>query len=63
MKRAKKIFEREGIIVIPYPVDFKSSKSFFTLLSNPLYWIPSSHNFHKSSIAIRELIGRIIYRI
>ena len=29
MKRAKKVFEREGISVQPYPVDFKSSKSFF----------------------------------
>ena len=26
MKRAKKVFEREGISVQPYPVDFKSNK-------------------------------------
>ena len=25
MKRAKKVFEREGIFVQPYPVDFKSN--------------------------------------
>ena len=29
MKRAKKIFEREGINVLPYPVDFKKVKILF----------------------------------
>ena len=29
MNRAKKVFEREGINVVPYPVDFKRNKSFF----------------------------------
>ena len=62
MKRAKKIFEREGIIVMPYPVDFKGSKSFFSLFRNPLNLIPSSFHLHKSSSAIREIIGRIVYR-
>ena len=61
MKRAKNIFESEGIIVQPYPVDFKSSKSFLTSLRNPLKWMPNSSNLHKSSKAIREIIGRIIY--
>ena len=36
MKRAKKVFEREGISVQPYPVDFKSDKSFLSSLRNPL---------------------------
>ena len=63
MKRAKKIFEREGITVLPYPVDFKSSKSFFSLFRNPLNLIPSSFHLHKSSNAIREIIGRIIYQV
>ena len=63
MKRAKKIFEREGITVLPYPVDFKSSKSFFSLFRNPLNLIPSSFHLHKSSSAIREIIGRIIYQV
>ena len=61
MKRAKRIFESEGIIVQPYPVDFKSSNSFLTSLSNPLKWMPSSSYLDKSSKAIREIIGRIIY--
>ena len=60
MKRAKRVFEREGIIVKPYPVDFKSNK-FNTLLKNPLKWIPSAESFFASSTAIREILGRIIY--
>ena len=61
MQRAKKIFEGQGIVVQTYPVDFKSydiKKSF----SKPLDWFPSSNSLGKSSIAIREIIGRIIYR-
>ncbi len=62
MKRAKKTFEKEGIIVIPYPVDFRSSKSLSSSLRNPLKWVPSSSSLSRSSFAIREIIGRIIYR-
>jgi len=61
MKRAKKVFESEGISVQPYPVDFQSNKSFLALLRNPLRWMPSSFSLHKSSRAIREIIGRFIY--
>ena len=61
MRRAKKVFENEGISVQPYPVDFKSNKSFFSSLRNPLKWMPSSSHLSKSSYAIREIIGRIIY--
>ena len=62
MKRAKKVFEREGMVVLPYPVDFHSSKSLFSSLRNPLNWVPSSSHLSKNSKAIREIIGRIIYR-
>ena len=62
MKRAKKVFEREGIIVQPYPVDFKTTDEYNLLLTNPLKWIPSAESFSESSSAIREIIGRIIYR-
>ena len=62
MKRAKKLFEREGIIVQPYPVDFKRSKNFINSLKNPITWIPNANNFKESSRAIREIIGVIIYR-
>ena len=63
MQRAKKLFERESIKVYPYPVDFKSQKiSYKSLLLNPLYWVPNSMILHSSSIAIREIIGRLFYK-
>ena len=61
MKRAKKVFESEGISVQPYPVDFKSNKSFISSIRNPLSWMPSSGSLYKSSSGIREIIGRFIY--
>ena len=62
MRRAKKVFEREGIIVQPYPVDFKLSNNSRTKLINPIEWMPSVNNLKTSSTAIREIIGIIIYR-
>ena len=61
MKRAKKVFESEGISVQPYPVDFKSNLSFYSSFRNPLSWIPSASSLNKSSQAIREIIGRFFY--
>ena len=61
MKRAKRIFEREGINVQPFPVDFTSTDKSYSIFKNPFYWIPSAHNFYKSSSAVREIIGQIIY--
>ena len=43
MKRAKKVFEREGIFVQPYPVDFKSNRSYKSLCKNPLNFMPTLH--------------------
>ena len=63
MNRAKKVFEREGFLVQPYPVDFKSRKSFISLLKDPLRWIPNSRYLYRNSAALREFIGRIVYRI
>ena len=62
MNRAKRIFEREGISVLPYPVDFRSNKIFPHSLRNPLMWIPNSSSLGRSTSAIREIFGRIIYR-
>ena len=62
MNRAKRVFEREGVSVLPYPVDFRSNKIFSPSLRNPLMWLPNSSSLNRSTIAIREIIGRIIYR-
>ena len=61
MKRAKKVFEREGIKVISFPVDFKGKKNFISNFKNISNYIPSSKSLNMSSLAIREIIGRIIY--
>ena len=62
MQRAKRIFEREDIYVLPYPVDFKADyRSMKKKFLNPLNFIPSSSNLNNSSLSIREIIGRLIY--
>lgn len=61
MQRAKKIFEREGLIVEPYPVDFKQD-IIKRPLYNPYYLLPNVSNLSKSSAGIRELFGRAYYR-
>jgi uncharacterized SAM-binding protein YcdF (DUF218 family) len=57
MVRAKKIFEREGIRVIPFPVDFKVSVDKKT----PMDFLPSPAALMLTDIAVREFIGRIYY--
>jgi len=60
MKRAKSLFERQGINVIPYKVDYKTPPS---LKLNFNDFIPSSSGLRKTEIAIREIIGRLYYSI
>ena len=60
MQRAKKQFERQGLFVHPFPVDFKTTK--FSPWQSPFQWIPNSQSLNRSSQALRELLGRIIYR-
>ena len=58
MKRAKFLFEKQNLRVIPYKVDYLST-------TNPkLYFIdfvPSSSGLQKTEIALRELLGRLYY--
>jgi len=60
MKRAKKQFERQGLFVYPFPVDFKTTK--FSPWQSPFQWIPNARSLHRSSQALREVLGRTIYR-
>ena len=60
MQRAKKQFERQGFLVQPFPVDFKTSK--ISLWQSPYKWIPNASSLYRSSWALRELLGRAIYR-
>ncbi len=64
MLRAKYLFEKQGLTVIPFPVDFQASGGWSrSFLLDPLQWLPQAYNFNSSSIAIREILGRIYYRI
>ena len=58
MNRAKLLFEKQGIKIIPYKVDFKCS------INSKLYFIdfiPSSDALKTTEIALREVLGRIYY--
>lgn len=59
MKRSKFLFEKQGFRVNPFPVDFKVSNNNLTILD----MIPSLGAISKTSLFIRENIGRLYYKI
>ena len=59
MKRSKFLFEKQGFKVNPFPVDFKMSNNNSTILDI----IPSLGAMSKTSLFIRENIGRLYYKI
>tara|TARA_Y100001978_G_scaffold195156_1_gene203073 strand:- start:8892 stop:9659 length:768 start_codon:yes stop_codon:yes gene_type:complete len=63
MNRAKKIFERNNFVVIPFPVDFKNyqykGNDFKTFLFRI---VPNAYDLQQTSFVIREIMGRIVYR-
>ena len=63
MTRAKNLLQKKGISVLPYPVEFKTD--FFNkkaFIFKPEDYFPSVEGLQKSSEAIKEIYGRIIYR-
>ncbi len=64
MTRAKNLFEKEGLEVIPYPVNFQNrniNDNFsFDNLSN---WIPNARNLASSSKIMRELLATAYYKL
>jgi len=59
MQRSKYLFEKQGFDVMPYPVDFKSSIQNLTIIS----FLPKVEAFGKTSLYIRENIGRLYYKL
>ncbi len=60
MYRAKKLFENQGFIVIPYKVDYKAAgDSTLTIMD----FLPNVGNLGMTENGIREIIGRIFYII
>jgi hypothetical protein len=56
--RAKSLFERQGFIVIAFPVDSKVSLEGRTIID----YLPEADSFKRSETGIRELIGRLFYK-
>ena len=63
MKRAKRIFERKNLVVAPFPVDFQTRANWAgAVWKDPLQWVPNPYSLSSSSRALRELIGRLVYK-
>ena len=58
MRRARALFERAGMLVIPFPVDFKVSAG-RTL--SVLDFLPNAAALQKTELAMREGYGRLFY--
>ncbi len=59
MPRAKSLFEKQGFVVEPYPVDFKVEANTITILD----FLPSAFAMKNFEFALRELLGRAYYQI
>ncbi|MGB1775667.1 MAG: YdcF family protein [Synechococcus sp.] len=63
MRRAQRLFERQGLLVEPFPVDFQARGRWAgSIVRDPLMWLPSAGHLDASSRALREWIGRLVYR-
>jgi uncharacterized SAM-binding protein YcdF (DUF218 family) len=64
MARAQRLFERQGLRVVLFPVDFQATGSWAGQpLRDPLRYLPSAGGLDSSSRALREWIGRLVYGI
>jgi uncharacterized SAM-binding protein YcdF (DUF218 family) len=59
MPRSRSLFEKQGFNVITFPVDSKIGIGQTTVLD----YLPNAGSFSKSETGIRELIGRLFYRL
>ena len=63
MRRAQRLFEREGLTVLPFPVDFKARGHWAgPIWGDPMMWVPTARHLDDSSRALREWIGRLVVR-
>jgi len=60
MYRAKKLFEKQGFVVITYKVDYKTGRNKMKTILN---FLPSANNLEITEIGVREIIGRLFYLI
>ena len=63
MQRARRLFERQGLVVEPFPVDFQARGAWAgPQWQDPTQWFPSAGALSASSRALRELLGRLVYQ-
>ncbi|MFN9644409.1 MAG: YdcF family protein [Cyanobacteriota bacterium] len=63
MTRARARFARQGLEGEPYPVDFQSRGAWAgSVWTDFRYWFPTADGLESSSRALREALGRLIYR-
>ena len=60
MYRAKRLFEKQGFIVIPYKVDYKSERNAELTIIN---FLPSADNLQTTETTVEEIIGRLFYLV
>ena len=60
MPRSVAFFEREGVDVIPYPTDYKTSKN---LRRNAFDFTPSADCLEHTSIAMKEYLGLLAVKM
>ena len=64
MHRAQRVFQRQGLQVHPFPVDFQARGRWAgSLWRDPTQLLPSARALDASSNALREVLGRLVYRI
>ncbi len=60
MYRARRLFEQQGIEVIPFKVEHKfSNNKVVTILD----FLPSANNLKTIETGVKEIIGRLFYVI
>ena len=60
MYRAKRLFEKQEIEVIPYKVDYKSERNNKITIID---FLPSANNLELTEIGIKEIFGRLFYLV
>lgn len=60
MNRAKKLFEGEGFIVIPYKVDYKVSRNNELVVMD---FLPDAESLRLTETGMREIFGKVFYLI
>ena len=58
MYRAKRLFEKQGIEVIAFKLDYKVARSLKTMIMD---FLPNAESLKQTETGIRELIGSLIY--